>query len=151
MAPAFGTGSRDIAHDKVLCIAIVSQSVPPPLSTLDANRLGRAPRRPTEVTAKVPIIAPSATMPTPNRDIFAPSLNERSYYHRGVCARSHLCWAVPSQMAPPAGPLRVGSRAGEMIEWTFRKAAIDDAQRCCGSSATHSGCLRNVRFSADSN
>src|SRR6476619_5639413 len=124
------------------CLAACAASIIDPR----CKSTGPRSQAPTDVTAKAPIIAPSATMPTPNRDIFAPLLNERAYYHRGVCARSHLCWALPSQIAQPAGPLRVGSRAGEVIEWTFRKAAIDDAKRCYGSNATHSGCLRNVRL-----
>jgi len=50
-------------------------------SIIDPRCKSTGPRSqaPTEVTAKVPIIAPSATMPIFNRDTFTPSLSERSY------------------------------------------------------------------------
>src|ERR1700733_3929342 len=56
---------------------------------------GPRSQAPTEVTAKVPIIGPSVTMLISNRDTTTPSLSERPYYHRGVCAWSRLCCAVP--------------------------------------------------------
>lgn len=48
-------------------------------------------------------------MPISNRDTFTPSLSERSYYHRGVCAWKLLVSRC-SLLRQPAGQVRFGPK-----------------------------------------
>jgi len=48
-------------------------------------------------------------MPISNRDTFTPSLSERSYYHRGVCAWKSLVLRC-SLLRQPAGQVRFGPK-----------------------------------------
>jgi hypothetical protein len=72
---------------------------------------------PTEVTAKVPIVAPSVTMPISNRDTFYP-LVEREVIlsSRRLCTEVTCVALFLAQATSRASPLRVGSRADGVIE-----------------------------------
>jgi hypothetical protein len=87
------------------CFAVCAASIIDPR----CESTGPRSQAPTEVTAKVPIIAPSATTPISNRDTFTPSLSERSYYHRGVCAWKLLVLRC-SLLRQPAGQVRFGPK-----------------------------------------
>ena len=141
MAPAFGTGSRDIAHDKVLCIAIVSQSVPPLLSTLDANRLGRAPRR----QRKSPLRFPSSRRARRCRSSIVTRLPPRGVRgHISIAAfvrGSHLCSAVPcsdNRQVKSASSRKSCGRSGLMNLFAMRYWRSRSVARVSGG-ATHGG------------
>jgi hypothetical protein len=119
------------------CLAVCAASIIDPR----CKSTGLCSQAPTEVTAKVPIIAPSATMPIFNLDTFTPR-GVRGHISIAAFVRgSHLCSAVPcsdNRQVKSASSRKSCGRSGLMNLFAMRYWRSRSVARVSGG-ATHGG------------